>query len=252
MEEHWQLKWQKVAFITLRLRPKWHRFQKNFRMFWFWSSLSAFCLGGLTLSVNKKRSCFSFTERFSNLCGSSSTPICIFKRSARRICQLQPFQIEIYLFFRHWNIKINAIKTVRIWTCGLCWLFWSQRRVLLSHNHSTQLSNCIESISWTMFTWRPWILKCLKIHNCIATRNWYHISPIWQVFSPGGEIVNWFDLRWRQNSATTVEHETEWSCYSLPIFFPCCILYSPQFRSNQETKMAAVGLNDRHLRSNGK
>ena len=28
--------------------------------------------------------------------------------------------------------------------------------------------------------------------------------------------------------------------------------YSPQFRSHQETKMAAVGLNDRHPRSHGK
>ena len=33
---------------------------------------------------------------------------------------------------------------------------------------------------------------------------------------------------------------------------PTGILYSPQFRSHLETKMAAVGLNDRHLRSNGK
>ena len=28
--ERWQLEWQKVAFITSRLRPKWHRFRKNF------------------------------------------------------------------------------------------------------------------------------------------------------------------------------------------------------------------------------
>ena len=94
-----------------------------------------------------------------------------------------------------------------------------------------------------MFTWRPWILKCLEV-----TRNWYHISPIWQFFLPGEEIVNWFDSWWCQNSATTIEHETEWSCYSLPIFLalpcpppplPTGILYSPQFRSHQETKMAA-------------
>ena len=58
-----------------------------------------------------------------------------------------------------------------------------------------------------MFTWRPWILKCLEIHNCIASRNWYHISPIWQFFRQAGEeIANWCDSQWRQNTVTTVEH----------------------------------------------
>ena len=106
------------------------------------------------------------------------------------------------------------------------------------------------------FTWRPWILKCLE-----ATRNWYHVSPIWQVFSTGEEIVNWFDLRWRQHSATTVEHETEWSCYSLPIFLVCRALHHPyprafctlpSFARIKRPRWRPVGLNDRHLRSNGK
>ena len=81
------------------------------------------------------------------------------------------------------------------------------------------------------------------------------------MFSPGEEIVNWFDLRWRQNSATTVEHETEWSCYSLPIFLACRALHHPyprafctlpSFARIKRPRWLPVGLNDRHLRSNGK
>ena len=157
-----------------------------------------------------------------------------------------------YLFFRHWNFEINATSRTHA-SCvssqlaafadifGVRDEFFCPAFIRL--NLVTALRRFREQCT---FTWRPWMLKCLE-----ATRNWYHICPIWQVFSPGEEIVNWFDLRWRQNSVTTVEHETEWSCYSLPIFgpifsrlpwppppLPTGILYSPQFRSHQETKMA--------------
>ena len=107
-----------------------------------------------------------------------------------------------------------------------------------------------------MFTWSPWILKCLE-----ATHNWYHISLIWQVFSPGEEIVDWFDLRWCQNSTTTAEHEAEWSCYNLPIFLACRDLHHPyprafctlpSFARIKRPRWRPVRLNDRHLRSNGK
>ena len=50
--------------------------------------LSASCLRGLVLSA-------SVEEDFPT-CGSSSTPRGIFKRSARRFFQLQPFHVEIY------------------------------------------------------------------------------------------------------------------------------------------------------------
>ena len=59
-------------------------------------------------------------------------------------------------------------------------LFWIERRVLLSHIHSTQPGNFVELMLWAMFTWRPWI-KCLEIHNCIhvATHDWYNIIFPW-------------------------------------------------------------------------
>ena len=150
------------------------------------------------------------------------------------------------------NTRILCI----IATCGLCWHFRSQRRVL-SCIHSTHLVTALSQFrEQCTFTWRPWILKCLE-----ATRNWYHISPIWQVFSPGEEVVNWFDLRWRQNSAATVEHETEWNCYSLPICLACRDLHHPHprafctlpsFARIKRPRWRPVGLNDPHPRSQGK
>ena len=45
------------------------------------------------------------------------------------------------------------------------------------------------------------------------------------------EIVNWFD-QWRcQIWATALEHETEWSCYSLPIFSAGRALHHPYPRA---------------------
>lgn len=59
-------------------------------------------------------------------------------------------------------------------------LFWSRRRVVLSLFFSTQLSYSIESILWSMFTWRL-ELRCLEIFNC-TVHNQYHISLTWQIF----------------------------------------------------------------------
>ena len=162
-------------------------------------SLSASCLGGLVLSANKKklflvyRKIFQLVDPVQHRCVFSKGPLGEF-------CQLQLFPAEIYLFFRHWNFKINATS----WTHTSC---VSSQLAAFAQNFGVREEffcpafirfNLVTALSrfreQCTFTWRPWILKCLE-----ATRNWYHISPIWQVFSPGEEIVNWFDLRWHQN-----------------------------------------------------
>ena len=200
-------------------------------MFWLWLSLSASCLGGLVLSASKKKLFLVYRKIF-QLVDPVQHQYVFSKGLLGEFCQLQLFPAEIYLFFRHWNFKINATSRTHA-SCvssqlaafadifGVREEFFCPAFIRL--NLVTALSRFREQCT---FTWRPWILKCLE-----ATRNWYHISPIWQVFSPGEEIVNWFDLRWRQNSATTVEHETEWSCYSLPIFLACRALHHPYPRA---------------------
>ena len=66
-------------------------------------------------------------------------------------CQLQPFQVEIYLFFPPKSLtEILNLTPQRRHASELeafADFFRSQRRVLSSRIHSTQLSNCIESIS---------------------------------------------------------------------------------------------------------
>ena len=149
--------------------------------------------------------------------GSSWTPKCIFKKSAR-------------------------------WIFGLCWLFWSQRRVLSSCIHSTQLSNCIELILWAIRSLEDLELKCcLEIHNCIATHNRYHISLIWQVHSQrsrllidlisGGAKIPAQSLNARQSKVVTVSLFFHPLCPPPPL--PMGLLFSPQFRSHQETSMVA-------------
>ena len=81
----------------------------------------------------------------------------------------------MYVFF---PLK-SPTKTARNWTCRLGRLFWSQGRVFSSRIHSTQLSSCIESISWALFTWRPWMTS--KITSAEE-----HVIDI---------IFPWFDRR---------------------------------------------------------
>ena len=137
-------------------------------------------------------------------------------RGRAEFCQLQLFPAEIYLFFRHWNFQINATSRTHA-SClssqlaafadifGVREEFFCPAFIRL--DLETALCRFREQCK---FTWRPWILKCLE-----ATHNWYHISPVWQVFSPGEEIVNWSDfcggsktrplpLNTRQSEAVTV------------------------------------------------
>ena len=105
------------------------------------------------------------------------------------------------------------------------------RRALIRLNLVTALSRFREQCSLEELE-----LKCLEIHNSTATRNWYFpdLTVFFLLGRPGGEeIVNWFDQWRRQNSATPLEHEREWGCYSLPSNKPTHgILDSPQFRSH--------------------
>ena len=99
-------------------------------------------------------------------------------------CQRQPFQVKMYLFFPPKSpteiLKLTSQRRHASELAGVAALFqWSQRRVLLPCLHSTQLSDCIESLN----RFREQCLlenlgKCLKIHNCTATRNRYHIFLI--------------------------------------------------------------------------
>ena len=71
----WQLEWQEVAIITSQLRPKWHRFQKNFLD-------TVLILIVCLLLVHEK--IFHLVD---------PTPRCIFKRILLgEFWQLQPFQ----------------------------------------------------------------------------------------------------------------------------------------------------------------
>ena len=203
-------------------------------MFWLWLSLSASCLEGLVLSASKKKLFFVYRKIF-QLVDPVQHQYVFSKGLLDEFCQLQLFPAEIYLFFRHWNFKINATSRthascVSSQLAAFADIFGVREEFFCPAFFRLNLVpvlNCIESISWAMYVHLKTLnLKCLE-----ATRNWYHISPIWQVFSPGEEIVNWFDLWWRQNSATTVEHETEWSCYSLPILLACRALHHPYPRA---------------------
>ena len=169
--------------------------------------------------------------------------ICIFKRSARRILstpalsgrnilvlsalkqmsKITPYHEHTHLV-DHRNLRPFIADIFGVREEFFCPAF-------IRLNLVTALSRFREQCT---FTWRPWILKCLE-----ATRNWYHISPIWLVFSPGEEIVYWNNSQWHQITATTVEHETEWSCYSL-FFSPAVPSNTPTHgRLHQENKMAA-------------
>ena len=115
----WQLEWQEVAIITSQLRPKWHRFQKNFLD-------TVLILIVCLLLVHEK--IFHLVD---------PTPWCIFKRIARRILTtpalselLNRFSVEKYyfLFFlfteiTDWNFEINGTKMACLWTCGLFHFF---------------------------------------------------------------------------------------------------------------------------------
>ena len=142
--EHWQLQWQTVAFITsIMAQAKTTSISKEFQNV----SILIICLL-LVLEdwcyYCQQKSCFLFTGRFSNLWIQFNT-----KMYFHKICQVNfvnssPFQVEIFLLFPPKSLieifKIHTTKTARIWTCGLCHLFWSQRRVLSPPIHLTQLT----------------------------------------------------------------------------------------------------------------
>ena len=225
----WQLEWQEVAFITSRL----DRFQKNFLETVLTDRLSAsrhslqtfrWNMDAASLTVARvrkiydcfavyeaKRGCSRSREDFP-FCGSISAPRGIFKRIATWISST-PAHSEISgrnvfglsAVITDWNFEINVTNTARIWTCGLCH-FSAVTRDFSSHINSTQLSNGIESI------------PCATLTDFTG-------------FFSREETVNWFDQWRRQISTTPLEHETEWSCYSLPIFSAGRALHHPYPRA---------------------
>ena len=169
-------------------------------MFWFWS---CFCFLSWRIGVKRKqKEAVSRLQKDFPTCGSSSTSICIFKRSARRILstpalsgqnilvllalseilKLTPHHEHTYLVNKVASSQIVAFADF----LGFREEFFCPAFIRL--NLVTALSRFREQGS---------LVDCLEIHNCIATHNWYHISQIWQFFSPGEEIANWFDSRWR-------------------------------------------------------
>ena len=95
-----------------------------YKMFWFWLSV-CFLSWRIGVKREQKEAVFRSQEDFPT-CGSSS-PRCIFKRSASRILSTPALSgrniLVLSAEITDWNFKINATKTARIWTCGLCWLF---------------------------------------------------------------------------------------------------------------------------------
>ena len=197
-------------------------------MFWLWLSLSASCLGGLVLSASKNKLFLVYREIF-QLVDPAQHQYVFSKGVLGEFCQLQLFPAEIYLFFRHWNFKTNLTSRTHA-SCvssqlaafadifGVREEFFCPAFIRL--NLVTALSRFHERCT---FTWRPWILKCLEV-----TCNWYHISPTWQVFCQERKLL--IDLICSGAKTHLLWH---------PPPLPMGILYSPQFRSHQETKMAA-------------
>lgn len=66
--------WKKVRFITLQLRPKWHRFQRNF-LENVLNCLSANLSLRVGVSAKARRGCFSFSQR-TRCFGSSLNWVC--------------------------------------------------------------------------------------------------------------------------------------------------------------------------------
>ena len=154
-------------------------------MFWFWSSV---CFLSWRIGVKCERSQEDFP-----ICGSISTPRCIFKRSARRIFSTPALTgRNILVLSPKLPTEILKLTPQRQHASELLTFadFFGVREkffhlTFIRLNLLTILSNVhLKTLNFK---------KCLEIHNCIATRNWYHISLIWQVLSPGEEIVNWFD-----------------------------------------------------------
>ena len=114
----------------------------------------------VALSANKKRLFFVHRKIFQLVDPVQHQDVSS-KGLLREFCQLQSFQVEIYLFFppksptEIWKLTPQRRHSSEL--AASVNFFWRrQRRVLSSYIHSTQLSNCIESISWAMFTRRPW------------------------------------------------------------------------------------------------
>ena len=184
-------------------------------MFRFWSS---FCFLSWRIGVKgKQKEAVSRLQKDFPTCGSSLTPVCIFKRYSRRILSTPALSgrnilvlsalseiLKLTPHHEHMHL-VNKVASLQLVAFAD---FFGVREEFFCPAF-IQL-NLVTALSW--FREQCSLEDCLEIHNSIAMRNWYHISPIWQFFSPG-EIANWFDSWWRQNSATTVEHETEWSCY---------------------------------------
>ena len=196
--------------------------------------LSASSLGGSVLNREQKQAVSRSREDFP-FCGSISAPQCIFKRIARRILSipanseiLNRFPVEMYLVFPPWSrTEILQLTPQTRHASEL-----AVTRDFSSRINSTQLSKCIESISWATLT------------------------DLTGFFSRE-ETVNWFD-QWRlQISARPLEHETEWSCYSLPIFsagralhhpYPRAFCTLPSFaRIKGSTSTSTIARNNRGL-----
>ena len=108
-------------------------------------------------------------------------------------------------------------------------------------------------------------LKCLEIHNCIATRNWYHISLIWQFFFRQGRRLLMIQLisAVAPNVGYNRWPRQRWSCYSLSIFSPAVPSTTPTHghfalssvslaSRDQDGGPSTDSTIDSHLRSHGK
>ena len=157
--KRWQLEWQKVPFILRGSGQNSIDYRRITECFDF-DRLSCSCLRGLVLSASKKKLFFVHRKIFQNVDPVQHQDVSS-KGLLREFCQLQSFQVEIYLFFppksptEIWKLTPQRRHSSEL--AASANFFWRrQRRVLSSYIHSTQLSNCIESISWAMLTWRPW------------------------------------------------------------------------------------------------
>ena len=147
-------------------------------------------------------------------------------------------------FVIEWNFNVNATKTARFWIFSFVPFFFRDREeffrlAFIPINLITALDRFNEQ--WSLED----LEKVLKFTNTQ--------QRVIDIIFPWFKEFFFFINGGLQNSATP-RHETEWSCYSLPMFFqPCREFCShPSFPLIKRPRWRHVELSDRHLRSHGR
>ena len=109
-----------------------------------------------------------------------------------------------------------------IWTCGFCRVFAVREEIFPAALINIIGLNLVTALNRFREQCKTLNQNVSKLYSNTKSISYF---PDLIGFFSREEIVNWFDQWRRQNSVTPLEHETEWSCYSLPIFSAGCALH---------------------------